>query len=43
MAAHGEMRMGEFDGLKIVTKGGMVGDRYAMKTCMNYLARKINN
>lgn len=43
LAAHGEMRMGEFDGLKIVTKGGMVGDRYAMKTCMNYLARKINN
>ena len=43
LAAHGEMRMGEFDGLNIVTKGGMVGDRYAMKTCMNYLARKINN
>ena len=43
LASHGELLMGDFDGLKIVTKGGMIGDRYAMKTCMNYLARKVNN
>ena len=43
LAAHGEMLMGDFDGLKIITKGGMVGDKYALKVCMNYLARKINN
>ena len=43
LAAHGIMMSGEFNGLKIVTKGGMVGDKYAMKACMNYLARKINN
>lgn len=43
LAAHGIMMSGEFNGLKIVTKGGMVGDKYAMKTCMNYLSRKINS
>jgi uncharacterized protein YgbK (DUF1537 family) len=37
------MMSGEFNGLKIVTKGGMVGDKYAMKACMNYLSRKINS
>ncbi|MCI1958246.1 MAG: four-carbon acid sugar kinase family protein [Clostridia bacterium] len=43
LAAHGIMMSGEFNGLKIVTKGGMVGDKYAMKVCMNYLSRKINS
>ena len=43
LAAHGELMTGEFNGLKIITKGGMVGDRYALRACMNYLNRKINN
>ena len=37
LAAYGEFIAGEFDGLKIITKGGMTDDRYAMNTCMHYL------
>ena len=43
LAAHGELLTGDFNGLKIITKGGMVGDKYTLKVCMNYLHRKINN
>lgn len=43
LAAHGELMTGDFNGLKIITKGGMVGDKYALRACMNYLHRKINN
>ncbi len=41
LAAFGEFIAGEFDGLKIITKGGMAGDRYAMNTCMRYLKEKL--
>jgi uncharacterized protein YgbK (DUF1537 family) len=41
LAAYGEFIAGEFDGLKIVTKGGMAGDRFAMNTCMRYLKEKL--
>lgn len=41
LAAYGEFIAGEFNGLKVVTKGGMAGDRYAMNTCMRYLKEKL--
>lgn len=41
LAAYGEFIAGEFDGLKIITKGGMVGDKYAMITCMRFLKEKL--
>lgn len=41
LAAYGEFIAGEFDGLKLVTKGGMAGDRFAMNTCMRFLKEKL--
>jgi len=41
LAAYGEFIAGEFDGLKIITKGGMAGDKNAMNACMNYLKTKL--
>jgi uncharacterized protein YgbK (DUF1537 family) len=41
LAAYGEFIGGEYDGLKIITKGGMAGDQYAMNTCMRYLKEKL--
>lgn len=41
LAAYGEFIAGEFDGLKIITKGGMAGDQFAMITCMRYLKEKL--
>ncbi len=41
LAAYGEFIAGEFDGLKIVTKGGMAGDRFALNNCIRYLKEKL--
>ncbi|MBB2183804.1 four-carbon acid sugar kinase family protein [Lachnospiraceae bacterium MD1] len=41
LAAYGEFIAGDFEGLKIITKGGMAGDRNALKTCMHYLKEKL--
>jgi len=41
LASFGELRGGPFDGLKFVTKGGMVGDEDAIVTCVEYLQSKI--
>ncbi len=41
LAAYGEFIAGDFDGLKIITKGGMAGDKYAMITCMRYLKERL--
>lgn len=41
LAAYGEFIAGEYDGLKIITKGGMVGDKNAMITCMRYLKERL--
>ncbi|MDF2908448.1 MAG: hypothetical protein K0R34_3769 [Herbinix sp.] len=41
LAAYGEFIAGEFDGLKIITKGGMAGDQNAMISCMRYLKEKL--
>jgi uncharacterized protein YgbK (DUF1537 family) len=41
LAAYGEFIAGDFNGLKIITKGGMAGDRNALKECMHYLKEKL--
>jgi uncharacterized protein YgbK (DUF1537 family) len=41
LAAFGEFIAGEFDGLKIITKGGMAGDKNAMKDCMHFMKEKL--
>jgi len=41
LAAYGELISGEFDGLKVITKGGMAGDKNAMNLCIRYLKEKL--
>ncbi len=41
LAAYGEFISGEFDGLKVITKGGMAGDKNAMNICIRYLKEKL--
>lgn len=41
LAAYGEFISGDFDGLKIITKGGMAGDKNAMNLCIRYLKEKL--
>jgi uncharacterized protein YgbK (DUF1537 family) len=41
LASYGEFISGDHPGLKIVTKGGMVGERDAMVTCIRYLKEKL--
>lgn len=42
LAAYGEIIGGSHDGLKVVTKGGMVGDADAIVSCIRYLTEKIS-
>lgn len=41
LAAYGEFIAGDFDGLKVITKGGMAGDKNAMNLCIRYLKEKL--
>ncbi|HAH63591.1 MAG TPA: serine kinase [Treponema sp.] len=41
LAAYGELCGGKYNGLKIITKGGMAGDKYALKDCIAYLNTHI--
>ena len=41
LAAYGELCGGMYSGLKIITKGGMAGDKYALKDCISYLKTHI--
>ncbi len=41
LAAFGELMGGRYEGLKIITKGGMVGDQNALVTCVHYLKEKL--
>jgi uncharacterized protein YgbK (DUF1537 family) len=41
LASYGEIIGGEFPGLKIVTKGGMVGEADAIVACVRYLKEKL--
>ena len=40
LVAYGKFVGGIFDGLPIITKGGMVGDKRAMHTCVKYLSSR---
>jgi uncharacterized protein YgbK (DUF1537 family) len=42
LAAYGEIIGGSHDGLRVVTKGGMVGDADAIVSCVRYLIEKIS-
>jgi uncharacterized protein YgbK (DUF1537 family) len=42
LAAYGEIIGGSHHGLKVVTKGGMVGDADAIVSCIRYLTEKIS-
>ena len=42
LAAYGQFIGGEFSNLKIVSKGGMVGDENGMEVCIKYLIESIN-
>lgn len=41
LAAYGEILGGDYDGIKVVTKGGMVGEPSAMRECIGYLKEKL--
>lgn len=41
LAAYGKILKGEFDGLHIITKGGMVGKSNAITKCITYLKEKL--
>lgn len=41
LAAYGELMGGRCEHLKIITKGGMVGDKNAVVTCIQYLKEKL--
>ncbi|GMO63600.1 MAG: four-carbon acid sugar kinase family protein [Treponemataceae bacterium] len=41
LAAYGEVMGGDFTGLKVISKGGMVGDANAIVLCTNYLKTEI--
>lgn len=41
LAAYGQFLKGEFDGVSIITKGGMVGEKDAINRCITYLKEKL--
>ncbi len=41
LASYGEFIGGEFHGLNVVTKGGMAGDKFALKNCIHFLKEKL--
>lgn len=41
LAAYGQFIQGEFDGIHIITKGGMVGNIDAINQCVTYLKNKL--
>jgi len=42
LAVYGKILGGDYDGLPIVTKGGLIGDSDAITNCINHLFKKIN-
>ncbi|GGC84439.1 hypothetical protein GCM10007216_13880 [Thalassobacillus devorans] len=42
LAAYGKFIGGYLDGMPVVTKGGMVGDKKALSTCISYLISSTN-
>lgn len=43
LVAYGHLYGGNFEGLPIITKGGMVGDQQAIYECTKYLSTKLLN
>lgn len=41
LAAYGKILKGEFEGINIITKGGMVGESNAINKCITYLKEKM--
>lgn len=41
LAAYGQFLKGDFEGVHIITKGGMVGERDAANRCITYLKEKL--
>lgn len=41
LAAYGEILGGDYSGIHVVTKGGMVGQKSAMRECIGYLKEKL--
>jgi len=41
LAAYGQFLKGDFDGVHIITKGGMVGEQDAANRCITYLKEKL--
>lgn len=41
LAAYGTFLKGEFEGIHIITKGGMVGEKNAINRCITYLKEKL--
>ncbi len=42
LAAYGTLEGGDFPGLKIITKGGMVGDKDGMRKCVQFLKEQLS-
>lgn len=43
LAAYGHLIGGYFDGMPVVTKGGMIGDKKAISDCVRFLFTKLPN
>ena len=41
LAAYGQFLKGDFEGVHIITKGGMVGESDAANRCITYLKEKL--
>lgn len=41
LASYGEFIGGDFNGLNVVTKGGMAGDQHSLIQCVHYLKEKL--
>lgn len=42
LTAHVAFSGGRLDGLRLVTKGGSIGDEDAMETCLDFLLEQLN-
>lgn len=41
LASYGEFIGGDYNGLNVVTKGGMAGDKHSLNQCIHYLKEKL--
>lgn len=43
LAVYGRIIQGKYNGIPIITKGGLIGDEKSMIKCINYLMTKLSN